>query len=208
MSVVNAVNILERRSPEDTRARILDSAWDLFRELGARATVADFATRLGMSSANIYRFFPSKQALSEAVCDNILRAMLAVSREIATGPGTATERLRAVLLTQHAVMRDQMTNEARAHEIVDAAIAQRWAPVEAFKRDTAALIAELILEGQARGEFGPGNPATLANLTLYACAGLHHPVLIAQNGDAAAEPIVDFALRAIANANPRPPPPP
>ena len=56
--------IVERRTPEETRCRILAVAWDLFRELGARTTIADIAERLGMSSANVYRFFPSKQALA------------------------------------------------------------------------------------------------------------------------------------------------
>ena len=59
------MNIAARRTPEETRAEILAAAWDLFRELGARATIADIAEKLGMSSANVYRFFPSKQALTE-----------------------------------------------------------------------------------------------------------------------------------------------
>ena len=66
------MNIAERRTPEETRARILEVAWDLFRQLGARATIADVADKLGMSSANVYRFYPSKQALCEAVCANQL----------------------------------------------------------------------------------------------------------------------------------------
>ena len=45
--------VLDRRSSEDTRARILATAWDLFRQLGARTTIADVAEKLGMSSANI-----------------------------------------------------------------------------------------------------------------------------------------------------------
>ncbi|MFZ0209549.1 MAG: helix-turn-helix domain-containing protein, partial [Roseiarcus sp.] len=70
-------NVVERRSPEETRARILEVAWDLIRELGARATIADVADRLGMSSANVYRFYPSKQALSEAVAISQLGAIIA-----------------------------------------------------------------------------------------------------------------------------------
>ena len=64
--------IVERRTPEETRGCILAVAWDLFRQLGTRTTVADVADKSGMSSANVYRFFPSKQALSEAVCEGLL----------------------------------------------------------------------------------------------------------------------------------------
>ncbi len=67
--------VTERRSSEETSARILEVAWDLFRELGARTTIADVAERLGMSSANVYRFYASKQALCEAVCSHQLGAM-------------------------------------------------------------------------------------------------------------------------------------
>ena len=55
---------VERRTPEETRTCIMQVAWDLFRQLGARTTIADVADKSGMSSANVYRFFPSKQALS------------------------------------------------------------------------------------------------------------------------------------------------
>ena len=63
---------VERRTPEETRTCIMQVAWDLFRQLGSRTTVADIADKSGMSSANVYRFFPSKQALTEAVCASLL----------------------------------------------------------------------------------------------------------------------------------------
>ena len=62
----------ERRTPEETRTCIMRVAWDLFRQLGPRTTIADVADKSGMSSANVYRFFPSKQALVEEVCLSLL----------------------------------------------------------------------------------------------------------------------------------------
>ena len=122
--------VVERRSPEETRARILEVAWDLIRELGARATIADVADRLGMSSANVYRFYPSKQALSEAVAASQLGAIIAEGRRIAGGPGSASERFGAVLLMMYHCMRDQMVNQSRVHEIVDIAMSERWPAIE------------------------------------------------------------------------------
>ena len=50
---------------EATRAAIVATAERLFRALGyQKTTVADIARDLHMSSANIYRFFPSKAAVS------------------------------------------------------------------------------------------------------------------------------------------------
>src|SRR5580658_2359491 len=117
--------IVERRTPEETRGCILSVAWDLFRQLGTRTTVADIAAKLGMSSANIYRFFPSKQALSEAICANQLGALTDAVAASGQGAGSAAERIRAMMMTLHRAMSDQMLSESRVHEIVDVAMSER-----------------------------------------------------------------------------------
>ena len=46
------------------RCKIIATAEKLFREIGyQKTTVADIARALGMSPANVYRFFDSKKAL-------------------------------------------------------------------------------------------------------------------------------------------------
>ncbi len=201
-------NVIERRSPDDTRARILEAAWDLFRQLGARTTIADVAERLGMSSANVYRFYPSKQALTEAVAASQLGAIIEEGRRLASAPGSASERFAAVLMMQFHCMRDQMVNQSRVHEIVDIAMSERWPAIEVFKQEFCAIVAQLIAEGQVKGEFGPGDPRYLGAQTLGACACIHHPLLIAQIGDSPVhvppEAVVEFALRALTNPGPFP----
>ena len=62
-----------RTKSDDTRARIMEAAEALFRRLGyAKTAVVDIAAELGMSPANIYRFFPSKNAIVEAICQRCL----------------------------------------------------------------------------------------------------------------------------------------
>jgi AcrR family transcriptional regulator len=79
---------VSRRTADETRQCILVAAWDLFRQVGFRkTTVADIAGALGMSSANIYRFFASKDALTEAICGNLLDALIEAARTAASGPG-------------------------------------------------------------------------------------------------------------------------
>jgi AcrR family transcriptional regulator len=51
-----------------TADRILDTAEEVLRRYGpAKATVIDVARALGVSHGNVYRFFPSKVALRDAV---------------------------------------------------------------------------------------------------------------------------------------------
>ena len=55
--------------PDETRARILEVAEEHYRRIGYHKTsVADIASELGMSPANVYRFFPSKGAINESIC--------------------------------------------------------------------------------------------------------------------------------------------
>ena len=63
-----ALNGETRTKAEETRERIMEAAEALFRRMGfPKTAVADIAAELGMSPANIYRFFPSKNAIVEAI---------------------------------------------------------------------------------------------------------------------------------------------
>src|SRR5258708_39578485 len=85
------LNSRARPTPGDAGARIMDPAEALFRRLGfAKPAVADIAAELDMSPANVYRFFPSKNAIVEAICRRFLgeidRKAWAVAR--AQGPAS------------------------------------------------------------------------------------------------------------------------
>ena len=148
-------------------------AWDLFRQLGARATIADVAHKAGMSSANVYRFFPSKQALVEEVCQSLLAELLKAARAAIDSPGKPSERIAAMMMTLHRLMRDQLTADFRAYEIVEEAVEQKWPPIVDYLTKCAAMLAEAIADGQAASEFGPGDPLQLGWMTLQSCVG--HP---------------------------------
>jgi AcrR family transcriptional regulator len=198
-----------RRTSEETRQCILVAAWDLFRQIGFRkTTIADIAGALGMSSANIYRFFASKDALTEAICRSMLGGLLETVRAAAAAPGAASERIGAVLMILHRNHRDQMTHQKRVHEVVAVAMEENWGAIQEFLNACDALVGELVAEGQAAGEFGPGDPMLLGKRTMDACAGVLHPTLIAKcsddDPDRDARGVVAFALRALANKNPPP----
>jgi AcrR family transcriptional regulator len=196
----------ERRTPEETRTCIMQVAWDLFRQLGPRTTIADVADKAGMSSANVYRFFPSKQALVEEVCLSLLAELLRVARAAIDAPGKPSERIAAMMMTLHRLMRDQLTADNRAYEIVEEAVEKKWPPIIDYLHKCAAMLAEAIADGQASGEFGPGDPLHLGWMTLQSCVVIHDPTLIPSctilRPEAKPEEAVDFALRALANLRP------
>src|SRR4030088_1653151 len=85
--------------PDDTRARIMDAAEALFRRLGfSKTAVADIAAELKMSPANVYRFFPSKNAIIEAICQRCLGELEDKAWAVARSRGTAAERIERLVL--------------------------------------------------------------------------------------------------------------
>ena len=193
-----------KTKPDDTRARIMETAEALFRRLGfAKTAVADIANELGMSPANVYRFFPSKNAIVEAICQRCLSELEAKAWAVARSPGTAAARLERLILEILAYHKENLLVEQRVNDIVLVAIEDNWAAIRAHK-DAMRTVTELILrDGIAAGEFEPVDARETAQLIMRALVVFEHPVLIAQclqdNEDLEAEAraSVRFLLRAI-----------
>src|SRR5215475_7509213 len=88
-----------RVKTDDTRARIVETAEALFRRLGfAKTAVADIAAELGMSPANVYRFFDSKNAIVEEICRRCLADVEEKAWAEARATGPASERIERLIL--------------------------------------------------------------------------------------------------------------
>ena len=58
-----------------------------------KTSVANIASELGMSPANVYRFFPSRDAINESICGRVVNEVVDIAVAIARTNATATERL-------------------------------------------------------------------------------------------------------------------
>jgi AcrR family transcriptional regulator len=166
---------------DETRARILREAERLFRHYGyAKTTVADIAEACAMSSANVYRFFPSKSAINEAICGIIISELEGRLRKITAAGKTASQRLTQFieLIAQHTA--ETYTHEKKVHDMVVVAMEENWGTIERHLQATEAMIANIIASGIEAGEFKPQDPAHAARLVHFAIAGYTHPVLAAQ----------------------------
>ena len=193
-----------RTKPDDTRERIMATAEALFRRLGfAKTAVADIASELRMSPANIYRFFPSKNAIVEAICRRCLSEVEEKAWAIARSKAPATQRIERLILEILAYHKQNFVTEHRINELVLAAIEQSWDTVRAHK-DVMHRIFELILrDGIDAGEFEPVDPRETSELMMRALVPFTHPLMVGQcleEGDdleAQARASVRFLLRAI-----------
>ncbi len=188
------------------RCAIVETADRLFRTMGYQKTaVADIARELRMSPANVYRFFPTKLAINEAVCARILDALGQRIAALADGPESPPERLRALFRLMQQETMDLFFQERRMHDMVAAALEQNWQAIHDHVRALEAAIATILRAGQARGVFALLDPERTARNVHATMTIFTYPNLVAMkcNWDgpdqlpAMAEDMADLVLRAL-----------
>ena len=87
--------VRKRLSPGERKKQLLEAAIDLFAEKGlGEAKHADIARRVGISTAAIFVYFPTREALLASVVDEIGRFFLALFDDIEPQKGGAPEILK------------------------------------------------------------------------------------------------------------------
>jgi len=182
--------------------RILEAAERLFRHYGyGKTTVADIARDLGMSPANVYRFFASKEEIHQAICGRMLAASLHMAIGIAKLPLPAADRLRRCILDQHQLTVETMLDEKKVHEMVIVAIERDWHVIEKHVDRLHQVYAGIIREGIEAGELRQQDADVAARCFGASTVTLCHPQMVAQclmkDNRAKPEELVDFAIRAL-----------
>lgn len=184
-----------------TAERILEAARALMRDAGAdHVAVTAIARRLGMSHSNVYRFFPNKAALLDAVMTAWLREIedtLAATVEAMPAP---VDRLAAYVLT----LQDEMRRRARADPAdfaAYAALSERAAgAMTAHATRCRAILEAILRDGIAREAFAIANVTAAARAIDNATLSLRHPKLVHQAlataADGSGEPAGDAASAA------------
>lgn len=197
------MNAQVKTRPDDTRARIVETADALFRRLGyAKTAVADIAAELGMSPANVYRFFPSKNAIVEAICQRCLNELDSTAWAVARSPGPAASRLEELFVEIFKYHRDNLITEKRVHDIVLVAMENNWAAIEAHVEMIRAVTEKVVRDGIENGEFDSVDARETSVLIKRAMVHFCHPMMVAEclqegEGEAQARETVRFLLRAI-----------
>jgi AcrR family transcriptional regulator len=193
-----------RTKPEDTRARIMETAEALFRRLGfAKTTVADIAAELRMSPANVYRFFPSKSAIVEAICKRCLSEVEEKAWAVARSKAPAAQRMERLILEILAYHKENLVTEKRVNELVLAAIEDSWDTIRAHKEVMRNVTEVILRDGVAAAEFEAVDPRETAELIMLSVVAFTHPLIVGQcleegqDLEAQARASVRFLLRAI-----------
>jgi AcrR family transcriptional regulator len=161
--------IEHRTKSAETRRIIVQAAIHLYREIGHRkTTVADIARSSSMSSANVYRFFPSKQAIEEAVVTELLDETTRAAAEAARRGGPPLARLGSSVKAMAELNEDRRARDRRLHELLGLAVRENWPIVLSHADRIRGLLRPIIAAGQASGDLRAGSPLALTCCLLEA----------------------------------------
>src|SRR5438093_73041 len=152
-----------RTDPDGVRARILEVAEERFRRVGYHKTsVADIASELGMSPANVYRFFPSRDAINESICGRVVNEVADIAFAIARTDAPTLEKLDRILTAVHHHNKTKLIKDRRMHDMIVAAMQKNWGIIKAHIARMLTIFEVIIREGIEAGEFEVEDPAEAA----------------------------------------------
>ncbi|MGQ0682424.1 TetR/AcrR family transcriptional regulator [Bradyrhizobium sp.] len=164
---------------DEARARILEVAEEHFRRIGYHKTsVADIASELGMSPANVYRFFPSRDAINESICGRVLNEVADIAFAIARTNASAMDKLDRLLTAVHRHNKTKLVKEKHMHDLIVVAMQENWTIIRAHVERMVANFEAIIREGIEAGEFEVEDAAKAARAVKSAFTPFFHPILI------------------------------
>jgi AcrR family transcriptional regulator len=172
----NAAPVLDATGPEhapfkpDRRVAILDAAERCFARSGFhQASMHEICAEAGMSPGNLYRYFPSKDAIIAGIADRN-RAEVAEIFDVVTRSDSFFDGL-AELARQHIMRRSDdeigLCTEVMAERRRNPAIAEIFREVEV---DVKAVLVAMLARAAARAEISPKVDFNAAATVLMALA--------------------------------------
>jgi len=172
-------NPCQKPTSDATTALILEAARAQLRQFGPdKVTVVDIARSLGMSHANVYRFFKSKAEILDAVIDDWLARVESFVESVATQPGTAAERLEAVVMAIHHRRHTKYEQDPQVYLTFRRLIELRPDGVAKREEKILNVFKKVIQAGIDSGEFAPIDANEAARAMGDATAMFLHPAIM------------------------------
>jgi AcrR family transcriptional regulator len=159
-----------------TPERILEVTEDVLRRYGlAKATVVDVARALDVSHGSVYRHFPSKASLREAVAKRWLERVNAPLQKIAESSGPAPAKLERWLRTMIAIKHKKVADDPEMFATYLALAQEACKIVKAHKEGLVDQITQILSDGVKQGAFQVTDVKVTARALFEATSRFHHP---------------------------------
>jgi AcrR family transcriptional regulator len=178
-----------------TPERILNVTEDVLRRFGlAKATVVDVARALEVSHGSVYRHFPSKASLRQAVAKRWLDRVNAPLRKIADASGPAPERLGRWLRTMFEIKQRKYNEDPEMFATYLTLAQEACEAVKAHREGLRQQIAQMLSEGVEQGVFEVADIKATARALFDATSRFHHPAHADEWNDPASAGRIDALL--------------
>jgi AcrR family transcriptional regulator len=178
-----------------TPERILEVTEDVLRRFGlAKATVVDVARALDVSHGSVYRHFPSKASLREAVAKRWLERVHAPVQKIAESSGPAPARLENWLRTMIAIKHQKFGEDPEMFATYLTLAREACKVVKAYKDGLVDQIAHILSDGVEQGAFEVTDVKASARALFDATVRFHHPAHAEEWSDPATAGRIDALL--------------
>jgi len=146
-----------REDVEAIRHRILEAAGHRFQQFGfGKTTMAEIAGDCGMSAANLYRYFDSKEDIGAAMACQCLTGKAERLMEVVEDESlTAAQKVEAYILANLRYTYGQWVERPRMNELVDHICEKRTDLVDDYIARARAMLRAIVQEGVDTGEFDP-----------------------------------------------------
>ena len=159
-----------------TPERILEVTEDVLRRFGlAKATVVDVARALDVSHGSVYRHFPSKASLRQAVAKRWLDRVSAPLEKVAEGSGPAPARLERWLRALFAAKQKRVCDDPEMFATYLTLAQEACEVVKAHKARLVDQIAYILSDGVKQGVFQVTDVKASAHAIFDATSRFHHP---------------------------------
>jgi AcrR family transcriptional regulator len=166
-------------SKDQTRLAILVAAEDLFARFGPlKTSVADIARAMGMSAANIYNFYPSRDAIMEAVgTRHLMELRHQITDDIAREDGDWARIAILFVSTAHH-LRKHLENEKNILQLQELKRKHKWQFVEDFYEFLHKTANNLLQEGIKAGRLADIDPEWAIPALFDCMASALEPILL------------------------------
>jgi len=159
-----------------TPERILEATEEVLRRYGlAKATVVDVARALDVSHGSVYRHFPSKASLRQAVAKRWLDRANAPLQKIAEATGPAPARLDKWLRTMIDIKYKKVTEDPEMFATYLTLAQEACESVRAHRERMIEQVAQIISDGVKQGAFQAADVKSTARAVFEATTRYHHP---------------------------------
>ncbi|MET0605531.1 MAG: TetR family transcriptional regulator [Beijerinckiaceae bacterium] len=171
--------------PEGAQSRLLALAEEEIRRIGfRRMRVVAVAEAAGMTHANVYRYFPSRIALADAVTAAWLKPIETSLSDAATAPDPAIDKLERMILALARSYRDRLEGEPDLFALFCDAMEKARPVTRKHRGRVRQLIERVIDEAMGEGLFEPDARGRALALLFDAMHRFIYPLNVLADRDA------------------------